>query len=171
MKSDHKSHQIGLDADIWLREAPEKIMTLKEREYVSLLSMRKNNYQLNRKNWTTQHAKLLKRAASYPEVARIFIHPTIKQELCHWAEGDRNWLRKIRAWYGHHYHFHVRLKCPSDSSECVNQAPPPAGDGCGKELAWWLSKEAYAPKPGKKPAGPIRLRDLPQSCENVLNAL
>ena len=50
--------------------------------------------------------------------------------------GNRDWLRKIRPWYGHHYHFHVRLKCPNDAGECVNQHPPPLGDGCDEAEKW-----------------------------------
>lgn len=173
MRTGHKSHQIGLDADIWLRPspAPDRALTWKEREQVSAISMKKNRYQINHKVWTEQHARLLRRAASYPEVARIFVHPTIKQELCGWAGVDRAWLRKIRAWYGHHYHFHVRLKCPTDSLGCKNQPDPPSGDGCGEELDWWLSDEPYKPKkPAKKPRGPLTLNDLPQACRTVLDA-
>lgn len=174
MLTGHKSHQIGLDADIWLLPAPKSNLSNREREDISSQSVIKNRFEINPNVWTDAHARLLKRAASYPEVARIFVHPTIKHTLCNWENTeDRDWLRKIRAWYGHHYHFHVRLKCPEDSGQCQNQAPPPPGDGCGKELAWWLSEDAYKPKPGapkKKPRGPLKLRDLPNACTDVLAA-
>ncbi len=174
MLTGHKSHQIGLDADIWLLPAPEKTLSYSERENLSSTSVIKGRFRINNQIWTDQHAQLLRRAASYPEVARIFVHPTIKNSLCNWAGAERSWLRKIRAWYGHHYHFHVRLKCPTDSPLCVNQAEPPAGDGCGKELDWWLSSDAYAPSPtpGKKPKPrkTIKLNDLPYSCSAVLNS-
>ena len=170
MLTGHKSHQIGLDADIWLRPAPGRKYSAKERETVSAISVRKTNHQLNPKTWSEKHARLLRRAASYPKVARIFVHPTIKRELCDWAKDDRTWLRRIRAWYGHHYHFHVRLKCPDNNLGCKNQPEPPAGDGCGQELAWWFSAAAYAPDPKKKKRRPITLADLPKQCGAVLNA-
>lgn len=170
MLTGHKSHQIGLDADIWLMPAPNRKYSPKERETVNAISVRETNYRLNRKTWSRKHARLLRRAASYPEVARIFVHPTIKRELCDWAKGDRAWLRRIRAWRGHHYHFHVRLKCPDNNVGCKNQPEPPAGDGCGQELAWWFSAEAYKIDPKKKKPEPLTLDDLPKQCGSVLNA-
>ena len=31
---------------------------------------------------------------------------------------------RLRPWWAHHDHFHVRLKCPADSPQCVPQEPP-----------------------------------------------
>ncbi len=121
--------------------------------------------------WTDTHAALIRRAASYPEVSRIFVHPGIKQALCRFAGGDREWLRKVRPWWGHHYHFHIRMSCPPGMAGCANQDPPPAGDGCGSELDWWLSDEPW--KPSDTPAAPrapLRLADLPGECRVVLEA-
>lgn len=179
MLTGHASHQIGLDADIWLTEMPDRTLSRKEREEMTAVSVLNDNTRtINSRIWTDSHAKILKRAASYPEVARIFVHPAIKQQLCNWKGAgsgkDRLWLRRIRPWYGHHYHFHVRLACPSGYAGCKNQDPPPAGDGCGKALAWWLGPEPWAPpKPGAKPAPrkrPITLAGLPNACRKVLAA-
>lgn len=176
MPKGHASHQIGLDADIWLREMPKQRLSRKQRENISAISMlRKGTRSINKKVWTSDHAKLLRRAASDRQVARIFVHPAIKQELCGWAKGDRSWLRKIRPWYGHHYHFHVRLSCPKGLQGCKNQAAPPAGDGCGKAMAWWLSDAPWAkPKKGKKvkvkKKRELRIADLPRDCSGVLAA-
>ena len=175
MLSGHSSHQIGLDADIWLNEMPNKRLTKKEREELSAVStVNFSTKEVNRKVWTPKHVKLLKRAASYKEVARIFVNPIIKKELCRVASGDRNWLRKVRPWAGHHYHMHVRLSCPKGSKGCKDQPRPPAGDGCGAELASWL-KPAPPKKPGKKPTKPrkprpqLTLASLPNYCATVLN--
>ena len=172
MLTGHASHQIGLDADIWMLPSPPRKLSRREREKISSISVIKNRREINRKVWTEGHARLLRRAASYPEVTRIFVNPPIKKELCRWAKGDRRWLRKIRPWYGHHYHFHVRIRCPK-GDRCKNQPAPPVGDGCGKNLAWWLSDKPYAKPKRKKP--PIRykvvtLRDLPKPCSTVANA-
>ncbi|MEM6666444.1 MAG: penicillin-insensitive murein endopeptidase [Pseudomonadota bacterium] len=177
MLTGHRSHQIGLDADIWLTPMPDRRLTYNERENTSAISVLKSGTRtINSAIWTEGHAKLIRRAARYDEVARIFVHPAIKAQLCQWerADADRSWLRTVRPWYGHHYHFHVRLSCPEGSVGCKNQDPPPPGDGCGTELAWWLGPEPWAPpKPGAKPAKPrpqLTLDRLPNDCRTVLNA-
>ncbi|WP_210238722.1 penicillin-insensitive murein endopeptidase [Cohaesibacter sp. CAU 1516] len=179
MLTGHASHQIGLDADIWLRPMPERRFTRSEREKVSAISMLKTGTRtVDANKFTMAHLRLIKRAASTPGVARIFVHPGIKKALCDRAGDDRAWLRQVRPWYGHHYHFHVRMSCPPGNPGCKNQAPPPAGDGCGKELAWWLSDEPWKPKkpvkkdPNKKPVKrrQVTLSDLPSACSAVLDA-
>ena len=131
------------------------------------------------KIWTPEHAKLIKRAASYPEVARIFVHPAIKKAICEWAGADKDaWLSKVRPWWGHHYHFHVRLSCPAGVQGCVSQPLAATnGDGCGKEVESWLKrmrKPATAPvtppKPAKpaKPKQPLTLADLPEDCAKLV---
>ncbi|KZL22064.1 Penicillin-insensitive murein endopeptidase precursor [Pseudovibrio axinellae] len=183
MLSGHASHQIGLDADIWLRQMPNYQFSSKQRETESAVSMLNGSLsrpgadrRVNPKRWTDAHAKLIRRAAQDKGVARIFVNPTIKQALCKFETGERKWLRKIRPWWGHHYHFHVRMACPAGSKECKNQAAPPAGDGCGKELSYWLSDVPWVPKkpkPGEKPTPrkpkpALSVSDLPQSCPAVL---
>ncbi len=39
--------------------------------------------------------------------------------------GDRAWLTKIRPMFGHNYHFHIRLACPTGEEGCADQDPPP----------------------------------------------
>ena len=41
MLSGHESHQIGLDADIWLRPKTDRVLTQAEREEISSISMRR----------------------------------------------------------------------------------------------------------------------------------
>ena len=181
MLTGHASHQIGLDADIWLTPMPDRVLTSKEREDMQATSMVVDRKTLNKTTWTEAHARLIKRAASYPEVERIFVNPPIKRALCDWAKGDRSWLAKVRPYYNHTYHFHIRIKCPKDSAGCVNQArPAPAdGTGCGKELAYWYSDKPWAPpKPAKPPAKPpkppkppkqLTLSSLPKDCRQLIS--
>lgn len=171
MLTGHRSHQIGLDVDIWMRPAPERILTPEEREAMGSFSVVAPGGRDVSANWSAEHAAVLKTAAEDPAVARIFVHAAIKRALCtgpaaaEARQGDRAWLRKIRPWYGHDAHFHVRLSCPKDAKGCVNQAPPPPGDGCDA-LDWWFSADARTPKPStaKKKRGPLRLSELPQAC-------
>lgn len=173
MLTGHTSHQIGLDADIWLKPMPGHIMDGEERENVSAVSMLNEELtEIDRDRWTDTHGRLIRAAAEFPEVARIFVHPVIKRELCRSAGSERAWLRKVRPWWGHHYHFHVRLACPSGASGCVDQAAPPAGDGCGAELSSWFEKAKKPtkplPPPKKKPD--LVVADLPGACRTVLEA-
>jgi penicillin-insensitive murein endopeptidase len=179
MLTGHASHQIGLDADIWLNQMPNRRLTGREREKLSATSVIIDRKRINHKVWTEAHARLIKRAASYPEVARIFVHPPIKAELCRWAKGDRSWLAKVRPYYGHNYHFHVRIKCPPGFVGCKNQpAPAPKdGTGCGDELAYWMSDKPWLPpKPVKrdpnapkpKPPKPLTITGLPAECRTIV---
>ena len=118
--------------------------------------------------------RLIRRAASYPEVARIFVHPPIKKELCRWATGDRSWLAKVRPYYGHNYHFHIRIKCPNGGCKDQFTPRPNDGTGCGDELAYWYSEKPWrAPKrdPNAKPSKPpkpMTITALPAACRAVV---
>ncbi|MEM6662424.1 MAG: penicillin-insensitive murein endopeptidase [Pseudomonadota bacterium] len=174
MRSGHRSHQIGLDADIWLRRPSDKTLTRQQREKISSHIVTTGAGTGVNKFWTGSHHRVLRAAASDPAVARIFVHAAIKREMCRTEPpgAGRAWLRKIRPWYGHNAHFHVRLNCPPSSPGCVEQDPIPVGDGCDETLEWWFSDEARNPKPqpGKNPKrrGPLTMADLPLACETVL---
>jgi penicillin-insensitive murein endopeptidase len=164
MLTGHASHQLGIEGDIWLMPMPDRRLTPEERNEMPAISVvADNGADINPQVWRPEHRKLLELAARDPVVNRIFVNPVIKRELCREASGDRNWLHRIRAWFGHNYHFHVRLNCPPGASQCHHQAPLPPGDGCGSELAWWFSPEAKLPQP-TQPARPLRVADLPQAC-------
>jgi penicillin-insensitive murein DD-endopeptidase len=163
MITGHESHQIGLDADIWITPMPNRRLTPEERDNMSALNLvTADGNGVDPKLWGAQYRALYETAARMPETARIFVNPAIKRQLCREAGGDRDWLRFIRPWWGHNDHFHWRIKCPAGATECENQAPPPPGDGC-KELDWWFTEEARHPKPGP-PKPPMLVSDLPAAC-------
>jgi len=174
MRSGHRSHQTGLDADIWLRPASVLGLSRADRERVGSISMQRANGAYVNDNWTPQHHDLLKAAASDPRVARIFIFAGAKVRMCRDAKGDRAWLRKIRPWWGHHYHFHVRLNCPEGVRGCEDQDPVPPGDGCDEAEAWVdrilnpPPPDPDAPKP--EPRRELVLADLPRQCLDVLSS-
>ena len=176
MLTGHASHQTGLDADIWMLPPNRLNLSAAERESLSSISMRRASGAFVNSSWTPQHEAILKAAASDPRVARIFLFPGAKVEVCKNATGDRSWLRKIRPWWGHHYHFHVRLNCPAGAAGCEDQAPPPPGDGCA-EAQGWVDRILNPPPP--KPAdpnatptprrGPLKISQLPGQCTSVIN--
>jgi penicillin-insensitive murein endopeptidase len=182
MLTGHASHQIGLDADIWLNPMPDRELTRDEREKILATKVVLDRKRMNYAVWTEAHARLIKRAASNPEVARIFVHPPIKAELCKWATGDRAWLAKVRPYFGHDYHFHIRIRCPEGSPGCKNQwtPKPKDGTGCGEELAWWLGEQPWRPpskparkkprQPPPKPPKPVTISALPADCRTVVTA-
>jgi penicillin-insensitive murein endopeptidase len=174
MLTGHNSHQIGLDADIWLTPMPDRVLTRKERENISAKLVVKDRKTMDYSVWTDAHARLIKRAASYPEVERIFVHPPIKKELCRWATGDRSWLAKVRPYYGHNFHFHVRIKCQNAGCKDQGAPNPKDGTGCGEELAYWYSDAPWKPpkrdpnaKPPKPPK-PLTIKALPAECRSVV---
>jgi penicillin-insensitive murein DD-endopeptidase len=167
MLTGHGSHQIGLDADIWLTPMPSRRLTPAERDEMSATDVvAADGDNVDPAVWTPAYRRLYEAVAREPQVARIFVNPAIKRELCREAGTDRAWLTKIRPWWGHDYHFHLRLVCPPGQAECRDQAPPPAGDGCGKQLAWWFTPEARHPPKG--PVKPLLIGDLPRACVRLV---
>lgn len=187
MITGHQSHQLGLDIDIWMRPPDSLRLSPSSREAISSVSIRSGDQRGTSNTWTPQHAEVLKMAAQDPRVDRIFVTAPAKLMMCRYATpSDTAWLQKIRPYWGHHYHFHVRLKCPKGSSGCVTQTPTVAelskgGNGCDSSLTWWVTDALSPPKPkpGDKPAKPAPkkrgardyvLAELPSQCSAVLNA-
>jgi penicillin-insensitive murein endopeptidase len=175
MITGHASHQVGLDADIWLTPMPDRQLSRNEREEMSAVMMvRSDRLDIDPKVWTPSHLSVIRAAAQEPSVERIFVNAAIKKALCREATGDRSWLAKVRPMYGHDYHFHIRIKCPAGSSECESQPPPTDGEACSAgDLAYWFSDAVLHPKPPDtppKPKPPTTLAELPAACRQVLVA-
>ena len=170
MLTGHASHQIGLDADVWLTPMPDRWLSREEREQMSATDMvRPDRLDIDPTVWTPQHTALIRAVAREPEVARIFVNAAIKKALCREAGRDRAWLTKVRPMFGHNYHFHIRLACPQGEEGCSDQDPPPAGDGCGPELDQWFTEKMLHPRPGP-PRAPMTMAQLPPECRKVLVA-
>ena len=162
----HASHQIGLDADIWLRLdlgplPPDRREDLQEIAMVDPATRR-----VDQLRWSRQQAQLVRLAAEDSRVERIFVAPGIKLDLCQAQWPDRSWLRKVRPWFGHTGHMHVRLYCPGGDVDCRAQDEVPFGDGCGTELTSWF-KPAPAPRAS---TAPPRRPPAPAACDWVLAA-
>src|SRR5712671_5858660 len=174
MITGHASHQVGLDADIWLTPMPDHELTRVEREEMSATNMvAEDRRDVDPEAWTPGHTAVIKAAARDPRAERIFVNAAIKKALCRDSDPDREWMSKVRPYWGHDYHFHVRLYCPADSPECKPQPPPPPGDGCGKDLDWWFTDAVLHPKPSpipKRPKPPLTMAKLPPACHGVLAA-
>lgn len=163
--SGHASHQSGLDVDIWLQLPKSRwspAMLLKPQPLDLVAADGKN---VVARHWQPEIDSLIKLAAKDDDVTRIFVNPAIKKQLCADAGADRDWLRKVRPWFGHRAHMHVRLRCPAGSLQCQDQPAPPAGDGCGAELqSWFLPAKPGSGAPVKREPPP-----LPPSCQALLD--
>ena len=173
MLTGHRSHQIGLDVDIWMLPADDLTLSKRQRENISSISMRRANGAFVNGKWSRAHHEIIKAAAKDKRTARIFVFPGAKVQMCKDAKGNRSWLRKVRPWWGHHYHFHVRLTCPRGMRGCINQAAPPPGDGC-KEAQEWVNNILNPPPPDPNYTPRKRreyvLADLPSQCTRVLKS-
>lgn len=183
MTSSHQSHQLGLDADVWLLPPNRLDLSRAEREALSSKTVRSRDWRTVNGNWTPAHMEVIKAAASDPAVDRIFITAPAKVWMCKNAKGNRKWLQKIRPYWGHHYHFHVRLKCPKGSTICKAQAPTVKqlsknATGCDKDLNWWVTTALEPPdlnvpkkkKKKKRGARDYVMADLPSQCRRVLTS-
>jgi penicillin-insensitive murein endopeptidase len=171
MTSGHRSHQTGLDVDIWFMLAAPGGLSATELEDLPAPSMvAPSAATVDPAAWTPYQATALRMAAGFPEVDRIFVNPVIKLELCNATTGDRSWLHKIRPWWGHDAHFHVGLRCPPAEASCIDREQYPTGDGCDQSLQWWFSEDAREELRKSREAPPRRLTlaDLPAGCYPVL---
>ncbi len=167
LRGGHFSHQMGIDADVWLDVAPpHPPLAPADREAIEPPSLvRADGRAVDPARWRPEHVTLLRLAAGLPHVERIFVNAAIKRQLCRDATGDRSWLHLVRPWFGHAAHMHIRFHCPAGQARCVEGPPPPPGDGCDASLQWWFDQLDAPPKP---PAPPPPPAPLPAACRAIM---
>jgi penicillin-insensitive murein endopeptidase len=169
--SAHSSHQTGLDVDIWYQQAKwsKRYASPRMRESLSALGMVDHKKTKVNRNFGKNQISLLRQFAEKENVDRILVHYAIKKELCDRLPNE-SWIHKIRPWFGHDHHFHVRIKCSDQDKGCKNGDPIPPGNGCDSTLAWWWSDEARAAgtKNTDRQENPV-MPTLPDACSTVLS--
>jgi penicillin-insensitive murein endopeptidase len=152
MLSGHTSHQVGLDVDIWFTPMPGHVQSREEREFASATNVvAPDLLDVDANVWTHTYTELIRTAAQDPVVTRIFVNAAIKKALCREAGADRDWLFKVRPWWGH----------------------AEASDGCGHELDFWFKESTLHPIPPlipPKPKPPLTLSGLPAACKRLVEA-
>lgn len=172
MTTGHASHQIGLDADVWMLPPARLNLSRAEREKISSQSVVSKNGLSPTSLWSASHMAVIRAAASDPRVGRIFVDPVAKVLMCKAETGNRAYLRKIRPIEGHTYHFHVRLSCPPGAAACQQQDSPPPGDGCAEAEQWIVNrmnpKPAPPPDPDYRHPRSFRLSEMPRQCQAIV---
>jgi penicillin-insensitive murein endopeptidase len=166
----HASHQTGIDVDIWFTADTKPGLPIAAREEPALPSMitAGKTPRIDPAEFGKRQVTLLRLAAADPRVDRIFVNPVIKLAMCRGfggaTVGGSAWLRRLRPWWGHDDHFHVRLSCPANSPVCEPQKPIPDGDGCDAGLEDWTHHLALP----KAPAEPRPPKVMPVACEALV---
>src|SRR3546814_14916209 len=100
MPSGHRSHQMGLDADIWYRlDAPPSAVDADQWKMVQ-----SGGRGIDRARWTSRQAQTLRLAGEETRGARIFVNPANNQAQCGrtWRERARSmrreWVRGREGW-------------------------------------------------------------------------
>ncbi|WBU56482.1 penicillin-insensitive murein endopeptidase [Paracoccus sediminicola] len=181
MLSGHASHQLGLDADIWMLPPSRLNLSRSERENISSISVVAGNGLSVNGNWTGSHSAIIQSAAMDPRVDRIFLDAAIKVAMCDQNRDRGAWLQKLRPTPNHDYHFHVRLNCPPGSPSCSNTAASVASlsgndNGCGaarQELRYRANPSTRpkgTPNPNYRHPRSFRLSEMPRQCQAVATA-
>lgn len=130
----HKSHQMGVDADI--------AFYFKNKTFQGYLASAVAVNKLHPDWMYEQQWTMFKKIQETGFIDRIFIHPLMKKKLCEHAiklgelkKDDTKslaaqTLRRLVPEKDHHDHYHLRVKCSSAQVRCRQMAEPRQGSGC-----------------------------------------
>ena len=174
MLTGHASHQVGLDADIWLTPMPDRELTAPSARKcrppwwsppIARTSIRRSGRRPRRDHQG-------RRAGSARRAHLRQCRRSRRRSAARPATTAAGCTRcgRIRGTT-------ITSTCASSARraapECKAQDPVPAGDGCGKELDHWFSEAILHPKPSPippQPRPPLKMADLPPACRQVLLA-
>ena len=153
MLTGHASHQVGLDADIWLTPMPNREFTRRRarrnvgdhggrarpqgRRSEGLDAGAHRGDQGGRRG-AGGRAHLRQRGDQEGALPRGRRRPRLAATRCGRIGGTT--IISMSA-----------STAPADSPDCKPQTAVPAGDGCGKELDWWFTDAVLHPKPAPPP--------------------
>jgi penicillin-insensitive murein endopeptidase len=175
MLTGHASHQIGLDADIWLTPMPDRTLSRRESEEsmsaTNVVAADRLDVDPAAGPASTSPSSAL--AAQETRGRAHFRQRRDQEGALPRGGATARWLSKVRPMWGHNYHFHIRIGCPRGEASCADQDPPPTGEGCDASLDWWFSDAVLNPPKRTRPARPrppMTMAQLPPECRQVLVA-
>jgi penicillin-insensitive murein DD-endopeptidase len=119
-KREHASHQSGLDADI-------SYLTKAHVPAESIVGNR--GAFLKSKLHVGEQWRLFKETVASGRVSRYFVNSSVKVGFCRYARevgeynANKSALKHLMIEHGHITHFHIRLRCPTDSPRCMPEGP------------------------------------------------
>lgn len=131
----HKSHQIGVDADLaYLTTSASKYDF---KTVIDLKNRKIEDYFLVEKQW-----ELLKKTFATNKVNVIFVEDSVKKALCQQAlkSGDLKnsedrgiayqILRRLNPEKNHNHHWHLRMRCGTNQTKCNQSDVALSDSGC-----------------------------------------
>lgn len=180
----HFSHQNGLDVDFAferISDEDKEKLTIHEMEHMKDKSVMNDDLtDFNPEVWDDKNIDVLGVCAEFKIVSNIYAHPLIVKKFCERVKEldikNESWVAKVRPWYGHVDHYHVRLNCPSkkDNPDCISQGyfTKSVCDDPEFEEKWFSDK--FMEKQKYYYAGQKALKDkipekFPEKCFSLLN--
>ena len=169
MLTGHASHQVGLDADIWLTPMPVARLTEREREDISATVITEPGPARGLRGPldAAAHGRLIRRAALDPRVERIFVAPGIKKKLCE-TVGERPRLAQqgaalLRAQLS----FPCAALLPAGHAAAGRSRRRRPATAAARTSTSGSPTSPTSPAPEPPPPKPMMLADLPPACRTV----
>ena len=117
----HKSHQIGLDVDIWFMPMPDRVLGKEERDNITASNLvAADGKRINHETWSSADVAFIRTAAEERDVERVLVNAAIKKEICRVeGEKDKSWMSKVLVWPRRPY------PCASKVSGKLTRLPHP----------------------------------------------
>lgn len=131
----HSSHQNGLDVDAVYLTKNKKLQKQNAGHWQEEFVI---NGKISANFDSERNFELFKYLVHNHPVRRIFVDEVIKTNLCLYARDHnmldkkeaKHMLKRLRIQKLHANHFHIRITCPVEDLECVEQVEVPSETGC-----------------------------------------
>ncbi len=114
----HASHQTGLDVDIFLQLPKTRWTSAQLLRPQALDLVSRDGKHAVSTLWKPEIFSLINSPPRTKTSRAFLLIRRLNNNFALTPGTDRDWLRKVRPWFQHRAHMHVRLRCPADSLEC-----------------------------------------------------
>ena len=149
MLTGHASHQIGLDADLWLTPMPDRRLSAAERDEMPATNVvAANGDDVDPQVLAARAPQAARNRGAQPRGGTHFRQPGDQARAVPRGRRRSGLAAPHPPVVGTQLSFPRAAGLPARRPACQDQPDPPAGDGCGADLAWWFTPEGRHPKPG-----------------------